>query len=122
MLIQSFIQLTACKTKHSLSKEIKECATKVFGISSANFMFVENEKFVVYHSENKYFSLMIYNIKRFFFSYKEYEATIGLSGHVYKSQRGLIISDVSCSKEYNSLVDMVSIMPIYFTPVIIKNK
>ena len=43
---------------------------------------------------------------------------MGLSGHVYKSQRGLIITDVSSSKEYNSLVDMVSIMPIYFTPVI----
>jgi len=54
--------------------------------------------------------------------FKEYDVSIGLAGHVYKSQRGLITSDVASSKEYNSLVDMVSIMPIYFTPILLNNE
>lgn len=53
ILIQSFIQLTACKTRYALSTSIKEYASKVFGVSTANFLFVENEKFVIYTSETK---------------------------------------------------------------------
>lgn len=59
ILIESFTQLTASKTKYSLSKSIKECACKAFGVSTANFLFVENEKFLVFTSEKEYFLLSI---------------------------------------------------------------
>ena len=54
ILIESFTQMTASKTKYTLSKSIKECACKAFGTSTANFLFVENDKFLVYNSEKEY--------------------------------------------------------------------
>jgi len=53
LLIHSFSQLTACNSKYSLSVAVKDWACKIFGVSTANFLFVENEKFVVYKAEKE---------------------------------------------------------------------
>eukprot|EP00330_Aristerostoma_sp_ATCC50986_P003598 CAMPEP_0114599334 /NCGR_PEP_ID=MMETSP0125-20121206/21856_1 /TAXON_ID=485358 ORGANISM="Aristerostoma sp., Strain ATCC 50986" /NCGR_SAMPLE_ID=MMETSP0125 /ASSEMBLY_ACC=CAM_ASM_000245 /LENGTH=92 /DNA_ID=CAMNT_0001806265 /DNA_START=638 /DNA_END=912 /DNA_ORIENTATION=+ len=81
-------------------------ASRVFGVSTTNILFVENDQFLVFKSEKEE-------------DLKKYDCHMGLSGEA-KNRRSIIISDVQASKEYNSLVDSSSLMPVYFAPVLLQ--
>mmetsp|Transcript_5423 Transcript_5423/g.4609 ORF Transcript_5423/g.4609 Transcript_5423/m.4609 type:complete len:155 (+) Transcript_5423:64-528(+) len=82
-------------------------ASRVFGVSTTNILFVENDQFLVFKSEKEE-------------DLKKYDCHMGLSGEAFKNRRSIIISDVQASKEYNSLVDSSSLMPVYFAPVLLQ--
>ena len=48
---------------------------------------------------------------------KNYDVKMGLVGSVVKSKRSVIVTDAGSSSDYNRLVDLVSLMPVYITPI-----
>ena len=48
---------------------------------------------------------------------KTYDVKMGLVGSVVKSKRSIIVTDAGSSPDYNRLVDLVSLMPVYITPI-----
>ena len=48
---------------------------------------------------------------------KIYDEMMGIVGSVAKNKRSTIITDAGSSPDYNRLVDLVSLMPVFITPI-----
>ena len=53
-ILEAFVRLTECTTKYEFATEVKQSVTKVFGVSSSQFLFVENGRFIIHKSDKEY--------------------------------------------------------------------
>jgi hypothetical protein len=114
MLTEALIAFTDCTSMMDLAMTVKSWAYKIFGVSATRIILVENDEFVVYLSQQEYsFSPFIYEYRC-----KRHSVSTGISGVAYKTKKKIVMSDVQSNKDYNPLVDLSSILPVMYAPVI----
>lgn len=114
MIHEALITLCQVEDLHEFTQIVKEWSLKIFGVSTVGLVFIENGMFVNYSSSEYPPSISL--IPRV----KKQSVTVGLSGEAYSKKRGIICPDVSASKDFNSLIDLKSTLPIYFCPAMYK--
>ena len=103
LLFRSFQDLCNSSNKIEFSEKIQEWCKILFSVSTAKFLFFENNQLVEY-SNNK----------------TKNNEILGVAGSVISSNRPMIISEIRKNHLFDPSVDLSSLLPILYYPLTFK--
>ncbi|KAL4476824.1 hypothetical protein ABPG72_010661 [Tetrahymena utriculariae] len=102
-----FQELCTSKSKFQFSQIIKKWASFILQSNAAQFVFVEDEQITLYQS----------NVQKIQVSSK-----ISLASIIIQNKKSMIFYDSNKQVEYQKDIDVKSILPIYYHPIIIEDE
>lgn len=110
LIYEAFIELSKTPNKYEFSKGAQRWISKIFGLTTSKIVFREGTGVTECLFEENGNRIVTH------------DPSIGIIGYVIREQRAIIVNDVKLSKEYNSLVDIYSLLPVYTLPIVQHNK
>lgn len=100
MLFQSFQELCNTNSKPEFTEKVQEWCKILFSISTAKFIFYENNNLIDYSTHPP----------------KNFE-NIGVAGSVIELNRPKIISEIRKNHLFDPNIDLSSLLPILYYPI-----
>ena len=101
-LLKAVPSLCLCETKQRMENQVEILGCRVFAVEKCRLLLVEGTEFVTYSNGSR----------------TTLSRAMGICGEVSRSHVPEIVADPYSDIRYNSLVDISSSLPVYFSPVI----
>ncbi|KAL4430081.1 hypothetical protein ABPG74_013528 [Tetrahymena malaccensis] len=101
-----FQELCTSKSKFQFSQIIKKWASSILQSNAAQFVFVEDDQISLYKSNDQKIQV---------------SSKISLASQIIQNKKSMIFYDSNKQVEYQKDIDVQSILPIYYHPIIIED-